>query len=186
MKSTPSIRPPLARLCLVLAASVTLMLGACAGLPPSGDSVAAPATGFVYSANEGEDSISRIDLATGRVTTLPVPVAPHVVQISRDGRRLFAVGSMVGQTKMAVPTAAPGGHAHPASKEPGGLLIFDASAANAASVTLVPVGRAPAHVIVDARGERAFVSNAEASPTGQDHAERERHEEGPHAKPATA
>lgn len=117
--------------------------------------------GFVYSANEGEDSISRIDLATGRVMTLPVPVTPHNAQISRDGRRLFVVGSMAGQMKMAAPTAAGGGDAHAASKEPGGLLTFDATAANAASATLVMVGRAPAHVIVDARGERAYVSNAE-------------------------
>ncbi|MEO6745765.1 MAG: cytochrome D1 domain-containing protein [Caldimonas sp.] len=137
------------------------MLGACAGFPPSGGSVAAAATGFVYSANEGDDSISRIDLATGRVVTPPLPVTPHNVQISRDGRRLFAVGPMTGQMKMAAPTAAPGGEAHAAAKEPGGLLIFDATAANAASGTLVAVGRAPAHVVVDARGERVYVSNAE-------------------------
>lgn len=161
MRPTPLIRRPLARLGLAISASVTLMLGACAGSPPSGDTVAAPAAGFVYSANEGEDSISRIDLATGRVTTLPLPVTPHNVQISRDGRRLFAVGSMAGQMKMGAPAAAPVDHAHAASKEPGGLLILDAIAANAASATLVTVGHAPAHVIVDARGERAYVSNSE-------------------------
>ena len=161
MKSTPLIRPTLARLGLVLSASVMLMFGACAIFPPSIDAVAVPATGFVYSANEGEDSISRIDLVTGRVVTLPLPVTPHNVQISRDGRWLFAVGSMAGQMKMAAPTAAPGGDAHAASKDAGRLVILDAAATNAASATLVAVGRAPAHVIVDARGERAYVSNAE-------------------------
>jgi DNA-binding beta-propeller fold protein YncE len=69
----------------------------------------ASAAGFVYSANEGEDSISRIDLATRRVTTLKIPVTPHNVQISQDGRRLLAVGSMAGQMKKDVPHAAPGG-----------------------------------------------------------------------------
>ena len=122
----PLISRPLARLGLAISASVTRMLVACAGSPPSGDTVAAPAAGFVYSANEGEDSISRIDLATGRVTTLPLPVTPHNVQISRDGRRLFAVGSMAGQMKMGAPAAAPVDHAHAASKEPGGLLILSA------------------------------------------------------------
>jgi YVTN family beta-propeller protein len=161
MKSTPLIRPTLARLGLVLSASVTLMLAACAGLPPSDEAVAAPAAGFVYSANEGEDSISRIDLATGRVLTLPLPLTPHNVQVSRDGRWLFAVGAMAGEMKMATSTTAPGGDAHAASKVAGGLVIFDANSTNTASATLVMVGRAPAHVIVDARGERAYVSNAE-------------------------
>jgi YVTN family beta-propeller protein len=40
-------------------------------------------------------------------------------------------------------------------------VIFDATAANAAKATLVTVGRAPAHVVVDSRGERAYVSNSE-------------------------
>ena len=133
--------------------------------PSSGAPVVAAAllvsgAGFVYSANEGEDSISRIDLATGRVLTLPVPVTLHNVQISRDGRRMFGVGSMAGQMKMAAPTALPGGDAH-AAKDPGRLLIFDATAANAASATVVAVGRSPAHVIVDARGERTYASNFE-------------------------
>ena len=79
MNSTPLICPPLSRLGLALFASVTFIPGACAGLPSSGNSVAASATGFVHSANEGEDSISRIDLAISGVMTLPLPVTPHNV-----------------------------------------------------------------------------------------------------------
>ena len=166
MKTLLVIRLRFAVLATALASSLVVALGGCMSAPSSSEpKAAAPplasGAGFVYSANEGADSISRIDLATGQVLTLPVPVTPHNVQISRDGRRLFAVGSMAGQMKMAAPTAAPGGDAHAASKEPGGLVIFDATATNAASATLVAVGRAPAHVIVDARGERAYVSNAE-------------------------
>ncbi|MBA2722537.1 MAG: YncE family protein [Methylibium sp.] len=166
MKTTPLIRAPFAVVALALSTSVLVALGACASAPSSGEpkaatAAASPASGFVYSANEGDDSISRIDLATGGVTTLPVPVTPHNVQISRDGRRLFVVGSMAGQMKMAAGAAAPAGHAHAASTQSGGLLILDAAAENAAAATVVPVGRAPAHVIVDARGERAYVSNAE-------------------------
>ena len=166
MNTLALIRLRFSALAAALASSLVAALGGCTSAPSSGAPMAAAAplssgSGFVYSANEGEDSISRIDLATGRVMTLPVLVTPHNVQISRDGRRLFAVGSMAGQMKMTAPTAAPGGDAHAAAKEPGGLLIFDAIAASAASATLVAVGRAPAHVIVDARGEQAYVSNAE-------------------------
>ena len=166
MKTLPPINPRFASLAIALTSSLAVALGGCLSAPSSSTSVVAAAplatrSGFVYTANEGEDSISRIDLATGRVMTLPVPVTPHNVQISRDGRRLFAVGSMAGQMKMAAPTAAPGSDAHAAARKSGGLLIFDATATNAASAALVVVGRAPAHVIVDARGERAYVSNAE-------------------------
>ena len=156
----PLIRIPFAVLALTLSSSLLGALGGCASTPSSSEPMAAAgaaplANGFVYSANEGEDSISRIDLATGRVTTMPVPVTPHNLQISRDGRRLFVVGSMAGQMKMAA-----AGAAHAAPTQPGGLLILDAAAANAASATLVTVGRAPAHVVVGARGDRAYVSNA--------------------------
>ena len=166
MKTLPLNRMRFCILVTTLASSLMLALGGCMSAPSSSEPKgAAPpsagGSGFVYSANEGEDSISRIDMATGRVVTLPLPVTPHNVQISRDGLQLFAVGSMAGQMKMAASPAAPGGHAHAEAKKPGGLLIFDATADNVASATLVAVGRAPAHVIVDARGERAYVSNSE-------------------------
>jgi YVTN family beta-propeller protein len=165
MKALPSARLHLAALVFALSSALLVALGGCVSAPSSGEPMAAApsasGTGFVYSANEGEDSISRFDLATGRVMTMPVPVTPHNVQISRDGRRLFAVGSMAGQMKMAAEGAAPAGDAHAASKAPGALVIFDATAANAATATVVSVDRAPAHVIVGARDDRAYVSNAE-------------------------
>ena len=160
MKTTPLIRIPFAVLALALLSTLLIALGGCASTPSSGASMAAAApliNGFVYSANEGEDSISRIDLTTARVTTMPVPVTPHNVQIARDGRRLFVVGSMPGQMKMA----GPDGAAQANASQPGRLLILDADATNATTATVVAVGRAPAHVIVDARGDRAYVSNAE-------------------------
>jgi len=57
---------------------------------------------------------------------------------------------MIEQVQMGAAGAPPHGDGHAASKAPGGLVIFDATAANPASATLVAVGRAPAHVIVDA------------------------------------
>jgi YVTN family beta-propeller protein len=171
VNTLPLMPQRFAVLAAALVSSLVLLLGGCMGTPQtsapqSSEPMAATqalasGTGFVYSANEGEDSISRIDLATRQVTMLKIPVTPHNVQISHDGQRLFAVGSMAGQMKKDVPGAAPGGHEHAAAKEAGGLVIFDATAANAAKATLVTVGRAPAHVVVDARGERAYVSNSE-------------------------
>ena len=45
-------------------------------------------TGFVYVANEGGNSISVIDLGTGRVREIALGMMPHNVQISGDGRLL--------------------------------------------------------------------------------------------------
>jgi YVTN family beta-propeller protein len=166
VNTLPLIHLRSAALAAASASSLALAHGGCASAHSSSPLVAptpplASGAGFVYSANEDDDSISQIDPAPVRVMTLPVPVTPHNMQISHDGRRLFAVGLMAGQMNMATPTAAPGGHADTDAKEPGGLLIFDATATNAASATLVVVGRAPAHAIVDARGDRAYVSHGE-------------------------
>ncbi len=68
---------------------------------PFGTKALASGTDFVDSANEGEDSISRIDLAPRRVTLL--------------------------QVEKALPGAAPGGRGHAAEKEAGTLVIFDAT-----------------------------------------------------------
>ena len=94
---------------------------------PFGTKALASGTDFVDSANEGEDSISRIDLAPRRVAMLHLLMTPHNAQISRDGRRLFALGSMAGQVEKALPGAAPGGRGHAAAKEAGALVIFDAT-----------------------------------------------------------
>jgi YVTN family beta-propeller protein len=111
--------------------------------------------GSVYTANEHDNSISAIDLAAGSVTTVPIDVSPHNVQITADGTRLLAVGELVAE-----------GHGHSSSKgahggdkAKGRLLVFDA--ANLASRILdeFVVGTHPAHVVVNQSGERAFVTN---------------------------
>ena len=40
-------------------------------------------------------SISAIGLGTGTVTTTPIPVAPHNVDLTPDGRFLLAVGDLL-------------------------------------------------------------------------------------------
>lgn len=100
-----------------LAASLAVALGGCMSAPSSTESTAAgpplaSGAGFVYSANEGASSISQIDLATGRVMTLPLPLTPHNVQVSRDGRWLF--GQVIGTVPVG---AGPGGITYrPASR----------------------------------------------------------------------
>ncbi|TDQ78446.1 YVTN family beta-propeller protein [Dongia mobilis] len=113
---------------------------------------------FVYTADEHGNSISAIDLATGSVTTTPVPISPHNVQITADGSRILAVGE---------PAADGHGHGHGGTDEGHGateakgfLLVFDATALGLEPIAKIPVGTHPAHVVVEQSGARAFVTNA--------------------------
>jgi len=105
--------------------------------------------GTVWSADEGGSSISAIDLGTGTVTTVPIPVAPHNVDLTPDGRFLLAVG-----------TPANGdhgdGHDHAGGDTAGLLVMLDPQDLSKPAAT-VEVGAHPAHVVADRQG-RAFVS----------------------------
>src|SRR3546814_104189 len=72
------IRPLFVSIALTLAASAVQA----ATLP----------NGMIYSANEGDGSISEITLSTGAVRTANVSVIPHNIQISPDNKVLLAVG----------------------------------------------------------------------------------------------
>lgn len=103
-------------------------------------------SGFVYTANERDGSISEVQLHSGQVRTVKVDIAPHNVQVSPDGSTLLAVG-----------VSAHGSH-HVASSS-GQLLLLNLADLAAPPVT-VPAGEHPAHVVTDATGERAFVSDS--------------------------
>ena len=105
--------------------------------------------GTVWSADEGSSSVSAIDLATGTVTTTPIPVAPHNVDLTPDGRLLLAVGT---------PTAGDhgDGHDHAGGDTAGLLVMLDPQDLSKPAAT-VEVGSHPAHVVADRQG-RAFVS----------------------------
>lgn len=113
------------------------------------------AGGIIYTADERGNSISAIDISTGQVTTVPIKISPHNVQITTDGTRLLAVGDPAIDGK---------GHAHGAAhgsgKSNGRLLVFDASAVSKGPVADIVVGTHPAHVIVDQWARHAFVTNA--------------------------
>ena len=107
---------------------------------PKGAPVAAAAhdamvTGTVWVANEDGASLSAIDAATNKVvTTVNGVEGPHNVQVSPDGRSVWAVS---GHDSMAV--------------------MLDA--ATLAMHGTVPTGKAPAHVIVTPDGRTTYTSN---------------------------
>lgn len=123
--------------------------------------------GDVYTANEGDGSISRIDLSTGRVTTIPVGFLPHNVQIGADGRRILAVGSLPGaMSGMGAPTVPAAekrtGQGGGSKAPPGQFLMLD-NALDTVGAVRIGIGREPAHVISDAVGSRAYATSGEVS-----------------------
>lgn len=138
---------------LIIRSSLALAL-ALASWSPVQARAADPAEGFVYTANERGHSISAIDVGTGQVTTIITRITPHNVQISRDGRLLLAVGPVADMTaKMKMTDAS--------KMARGRLLIIDAQTLAVESAADMDIGRHPAHVIIDAQGKLAYVTNSE-------------------------
>lgn len=109
--------------------------------------------GYVYTADEHGNSLSAINLASGRVETVAIPISPHNVQITPDGTRVLVVG---------VPIQGEHGHSGGEHADaPGQLLVLDANALSAGPLAAIAVGDHPAHVVTDRAGERAFVTLAE-------------------------
>ncbi|WP_082696069.1 cytochrome D1 domain-containing protein [Aquitalea pelogenes] len=112
--------------------------------------------GQVYSANEGDNTISVITLPSGKVNTVTVPITPHNVQISPDGKILLAVGMPANSHNMVGMDHA-GGHDE---DEPGQLLLLDADQPSKI-LAIMPAGHHPAHVITDPTGQRAYITSSE-------------------------
>lgn len=139
---------------------ITAILAATIGVA----NAASPAHGVVYSANEGDGSISAITLSSGEVRTVDIPVVPHNVQISLDGKFLLAVGPPSeghgghgGVESQSTPAAATHGHGAQAA-----LVLLDASKPGELIATL-PSGDHPAHVVTSKGGDLAFITNADAN-----------------------
>lgn len=110
--------------------------------------MASPA-GVVFTANERDNSITRVELDTGAKQTTKVDITPHNVEVAPDGSLLLAVG-------MA-------GHgAHGSGKVAKGMLLVLHTRGSAAPV-LYNGGDHPAHVVTDASGARAFVTDSAAN-----------------------
>jgi len=116
----------------------------------------AQTTGFVFTADEAANSVSRIDLSTGKVDTVPLPLSPHNVDISGPGRPLLVVGPGV--------MAEHGEEEHSAGMEGHGeaglLAVLDPIDLSQPPRALISVGEHPAHVVALKDGSVAFVTNA--------------------------
>lgn len=108
-------------------------------------------SGEVFTADEKGSTVSRVDLVTGEVTTIPLAVTPHNVQVSADGKRLFVVGMKSVKNV----------HGHGHDGEQGTLLVIDTASFATASPKEIEVGEHPAHVVADPAGKYVLVTNSE-------------------------
>lgn len=134
-----------------LTATAALLLGTLIASAGPAQSLETSLAGQVVTADQKGGSLSLIDLATGAISTVSVPVAPHNVDASPDGLWLLAVGE---------PTGDGDGHSHDSGGAQGLLVVLDATEPEAGPVAEIPVGNHPAHVVTDAEGRLAFVTNA--------------------------
>lgn len=122
------------------------------------------ATGFVYTADEFGNTVSRIDLTTEKIDIVPVPITPHNVQFVSGKDLVLAVGLPVAgkaEDAHASNGAGHGGDGHGDAAVAGQLIVLDAADISSGVKASIPVGGHPAHVIADAQGNRAYVSNSE-------------------------
>ncbi len=116
--------------------------------------------GFVYTADENGNTVSQIDLASGQVTTVAVAVTPHNIQVVPERNLVLVVG-------LPVKGASDGHHGtenvtHGSEKvDAGKLVLLGTADITARPLAVIDVGAHPAHVVADAAGQRAFVTNAE-------------------------
>ncbi len=116
-------------------------------------------SGVVFTADEYSFTISRIDLKSGLVTTVPATIEPHNIQISPDGSLLLAVGLPPELPEESTDQSSGGGMA--VMDVLGEVVLFDPQHMSAGPVARIAVGMHPAHVITDLAGKRAFVTNSE-------------------------
>jgi len=110
--------------------------------------------GYIFTADEHGSSISMIDIVNGKVLTVPIPIAPHNVDLTPDGRLLLAVGE-----------PSDGDHAHGevhghGNEAEGKLLVFDPHRLESGPIAEIAVGDHPAHVVASRDSLLAFVTNA--------------------------
>jgi YVTN family beta-propeller protein len=137
MATTPAWLPALRATALPLAALAVL-----------GGGPARASGGWIYTADEKGNTITVVDLALETAMTIKVPISPHNVQISGDGRLLLATG------------VASGHGAHDGKVVPGRLLAYDSGDVARGPIADIPVGPHPAHVVTDRDGRLAYVSDS--------------------------
>lgn len=124
-----------------------------------------PVFGFVYTADEHGNSVSRIALETGKVQTRPLRIAPHNVQVVPSGNLLLVVGLPVrDESRGAHGSGSSHGEIGYRGGSPGStptagqLVVLHTDDFPSAPNTSITVGGAPAHVIADEQGNHAYVT----------------------------
>jgi YVTN family beta-propeller protein len=107
-------------------------------------------SGTVYTADEGSNSVSMVDLSSGQARQESLPISPHNIQISDDGSLLLLVGPLAG--------SADGDHAH--GDAGGGLLVVLDPETLAETRPAIPAGEHPAHVVVDQDNRYAYITDS--------------------------
>jgi YVTN family beta-propeller protein len=107
--------------------------------------------GFVFTADEDGNSVTRVDLATGETARTALPISPHNLQISADGHLLMVVGSLADHVHA---------NGNAADEQPGLLLILDPATLTERAPP-IEIGPHPAHVIVDRQNRFAYVTDSD-------------------------
>jgi len=130
-----------------------LLVGAGAFAVGTAQAEAIGCGGTVFTADEDGRSISAVDLATGRVTSTTIPIAPHNVDAAPGRSLLLAVG--------AAEEVHGGRHdGRPASPAGRVVLLQHVPGAGPRVLAEIPAGTHPAHVVPDPTGQWVFVSDS--------------------------
>ena len=119
------------------------------------------ATGKVYIADEGANTVSVVDAASfKKISSIPVGQGPHNVQVSPDGKWVWVTNNGdhdKGAETMPADQMPKARHGAMAGAGAGAVWAIDA--ATGAVVAKVPVGKHPAHVVVAGDGRTAYITN---------------------------
>ena len=117
------------------------------------------ATGKVYIADEGANTVSVMDAASfKKIGSIPVGRGPHNVQVSPDGKWVWVTNNGdPAKASETMPTEKMPKAEHGAMVGAGAVWVIDA--ATDAVVAKVPVGKHPAHVVVASDGRAAYITN---------------------------
>jgi len=106
---------------------------------------AAATSGTVFTADETGGSVTALTLPAGTLRTARLPITPHNVDIGADRRSILLVGTPPG-----------GGH----GQTGGRLLVLDALDIGQPVRRDIAIGPHPAHVVPDADGIYAYVTDS--------------------------
>lgn len=134
---------------------VLAVLLAGTGYAPQAFAETALGQGSVFAADEEGGSLSRIDLATGAVEAIALPLMPHNVDVSAAAGLVFVVG--IGGMETGAMQGMDMGE-----DGKGLLAVLKLDDLKAGPVAVVEAGHHPAHVVPDKDGARVFVTDSES------------------------